>query len=113
MTPKATAALVLALVFGAGALVGVSAARFVGAPKPPPEPLPGLDGLDLSPAQRARARAVIDAHRPELEAVLVDVEPRLKPIRDKVETELRRDVLTPEQGRRLDEIKRASPRPLP
>lgn len=111
MSSKVRAGLVLVLVFAAGALAGAGGLRLAGPPRPPADPLPGLEELDLDSAQRARARIVLDKYRPELEAVLAEVEPRLKPIRDKVETELKRDVLTEAQAKHLDELK-ARRRPL-
>ena len=70
--------------------------------------------LGLSADQERRSRAVLEKHRPRVEAVWRAMTPRLRAISDDVERELRR-LLTAEQARRLDEIKarRPGPPPLP
>ena len=84
--------------------------RLLGPPRPS-EPLPGLEELGLDRTQRATAKLILEKHRPELEAILAEVEPRLRPIRDTVESELRRDVLTDSQAKRLEELKKGGRRP--
>jgi hypothetical protein len=102
---KRTAALVLLLVFVSGVFAGAGLVRTALASGPPPAPLPGLETLDLNSDQIARARVILDRHRAELEAVLAGVEPQLRPVRDRVEFELRREVLTDAQGKQLDRVK--------
>jgi hypothetical protein len=111
MSPRIRSALLLILVFGAGGAFGAG----VHASLPhPPRPVDPLTDLDLDASQRAHAKAILDKHRPELEATLKEVQPRIKAIQDDVETELRRDVLTEPQRKKLDVLKKTHlPPPLP
>jgi hypothetical protein len=111
MSPRLKSGLLLVLVFAAGGALGAG----IHASLPhPPRPVDPLTDLDLDASQRARAKEILDRHRPELEAALKDVQPRIKAIQDDVEIELRRDVLTEPQRKKLDELKKTHlPPPLP
>lgn len=104
MSPKLKAYATLALVFVAGAAAGAGGLIALGPPRPS-EPLPGLEELDLSRDQRVRAKAVLERHRPELEAVLADVRPKLETIHEAVATDLEREVLTEAQAKKLRELR--------
>ncbi len=104
----------LAAMFIAGALTGAGLTRAL-EPRhlgPPPHP-PGMalyGQLGLDREQEARARAIFEAHRPELDAVLRDALPRARAVQETVDREMRA-ILTPEQARRLEELKAAMPPP--
>jgi Spy/CpxP family protein refolding chaperone len=102
------ATLLLAVVFGAGIAVGAAIDHSRGAAPPPfegarpPGPLPmWLVQMDLSEDQHARIRAILDAQRPKVDAVMNGILPRLQVLSDSTFTEIR-GVLTPEQQARFD-----------
>jgi hypothetical protein len=106
------------LLFGTfvlGAVAGAGLTLWTRFP-PPPTPrrapfLPGPPGvLKLTPEQEAKARAITEHYRPELEAVWRESMPKVKAINKKMEKELR-EGLTPEQQKILDEMKARLPPP--
>lgn len=109
-------AVILVAVFVAGAATGaglIGAFRPAGHASPRPRPPgdgmpPGLSELGLSPDQAARARAILDRHRAELEAAIQETFPRVRAIQDRIDQEIRA-VLTPDQAARLDELRRRRP----
>jgi len=111
-------ALVLAAVFAAGAATGAGLAwafRPPGHGPGPAPPRPPGDGLPpffaelgLSPDQLARARAIAERHRAEIEAVVQESFPRVRAVQDQVDQEIRA-ILTPEQARRFDEFRSRRP----
>lgn len=115
-TMRLRAFFLLAAMFVVGALAGAGLVRHLGlpAPQPPrPPPLEALARLGLTPDQEAKARAVIERHRPELDAIVQETMPRVRAVQDAIDRELAA-LLTPEQARRLEELKRnAPPRPGP
>ncbi|MEY2930425.1 MAG: hypothetical protein RL033_1174, partial [Pseudomonadota bacterium] len=77
-------------------------------PGPPPfGPLP-LHELGLSAEQRARADAIFEQHRPELDAIRQEGFPKVRKINEQLESEVR-ELLTPEQRARLDVLKAQRP----
>ncbi|MEY4548034.1 MAG: hypothetical protein RL685_4229 [Pseudomonadota bacterium] len=77
-------------------------------PGPPPfGPLP-LQELGLSAEQRARADAIFEQHRPELDAIRQEGFPKVRRINEQLESEVR-ELLTPEQRARLDVLKAQRP----
>ncbi|MCC6215914.1 MAG: periplasmic heavy metal sensor [Polyangiaceae bacterium] len=111
-----TAAVILGT-FLLGLASGVGLTRLLGPPHPPPPPYgpppaDPLDALDLSPEQRARADAIRERHRPAIEAVLREGFPRMRALHEQMRAELR-EILTPEQRRRLDELDARRPPPRP
>jgi len=117
-------ALVLLAVFAAGAATGAGLATALRAVPPappahaprqgrPPAPdgmPPFVSELGLDPGQQVRVRAIVDAHRAELEAAVRETFPRIRAVQEKVETEIRA-ILTPEQAVRLDAIRSRRPPP--
>lgn len=112
-------ALLLVATFAAGAVTGAGILRFLGPPPGPPHHGPGappmfaplpLEELELSADQKTKIRAILERHRPELEAILQESFPKVRAVNDKVEKEVR-DVLSEEQQKELDELKRRRPPP--
>ena len=113
--------LVVLAIFLAGALSGAGLYRALAQPgRPPPPPREGppprgappwLRELDLTAEQETQARAILDKHRPALEAILHQQFPRVRAIEDQVQSELRA-LLSPAQQKRLDEIRARRPGPL-
>jgi hypothetical protein len=109
-------ALVLVAVFAAGVATGAGLARAFrphgpgpAGPRPPGDGLPPFVAeLGLSPDQLARARAIAERHRAEIEAVVQETFPRVRAIQDQVDQEIRA-ILTPEQARRFDELRSRRP----
>ena len=101
------ASLLLAVVFGAGVIVGVAVDRTRAAASPMPiaarrGPLPPyLEDLDLSPDQHAKIKAILDAQKPKVDTLMDGILPKLHVISDFTFAEIRH-VLTPEQRRRFD-----------
>ena len=105
-------ALVIVGTFVAGAVAGAGVCRWMtprAGPPPPPMHLP-LRELGLSPEQEQQARAIADRHREELESILRGTYPKVRAVNDKIEAELR-EILTPEQQKKLDEVKERRPPP--
>ena len=109
----------LAVVFLSGALAGAGLAPLLrGRHYPPSAPFPPHgDGpfheLGLTPDQEARAHQIIEKHRDELDAIWKEAMPRVRAVQDTIDAELRATVLTPEQSRKLDELKAHGPPPPP
>jgi Spy/CpxP family protein refolding chaperone len=108
-------ALLLVATFASGTVTGAALTLWVrpephGPPGPPPfGPLP-LDELGLSPEQEQRADVIFERHRPELDAILQEGFPKVRKVNDQIESEIR-EILTPEQRTRLDELKARRPPP--
>jgi Spy/CpxP family protein refolding chaperone len=117
-SPRQIRLLTALLLFGtflSGAVAGAGFARWMHLPPPPPRPAPFLPGppgaLKLTPAQEAKARAITEHYRPQLEAILRANFPKVQAINEQMEKELR-EMLTPEQIKVLDDIKAHRP-PMP
>ena len=109
--PRLVATLLLAAVFIAGGAAGYALARvapFGGEPRVRAmitADMSGvLDRLELSPDQRAQARAIIERSAPRTEQTMMDVADRLRAISDSIDAELRA-ILTPTQRLRLDSLR--------
>ena len=114
--------LAVVAIFLAGAATGAGAVHLFrpGGPLGPPghgagpippagAPLPpALRGLDLTPEQERTTRALMEKHRPEMEAVLRETFPKFEAIRRQLEAELRPS-LTGAQARKLDAQKPEPP----
>ena len=103
----------LAGMFVVGAFAGAGLVRFLGRPNLPPPRPPGMElfaRLGLTPDQEAKTRAIIEKHRPELDAIVQETMPRVRAVQDVIDRELAA-VLTPDQQRRLEELKRHLPPP--
>jgi hypothetical protein len=125
---------VLVGVFAAGALFGAALLRFLGPhatthegrPPGPPGMPPGPPGgppggpieamtheLDLDAHQRDQLRAIADSHRPELDAIMRDAQPKLRAVLDSIENEMTPH-LRPDQVEKLQQWrKRRPPPPMP
>jgi Spy/CpxP family protein refolding chaperone len=66
---------------------------------------PMFERLDLTPEQHQRIEAILEQSRPLTDSVLRSSLPRLRAIRDSVRLRIR-EVLTPEQQERFDEMER-------
>jgi Spy/CpxP family protein refolding chaperone len=118
-TPRQIRLLTALLLFGTfllGAVAGVGLSHWNRFPPPhrPGHPpfLPGPPGaLRLTAEQQAKAHAITQRYRPELDAIWRDQFPKVKAVNDKMEKELR-EVLTPEQQKILDDMKAHRP-PMP
>ena len=103
--------------FVLGALFGAGLARWEhgGRQYPHHRPIPFLPGppgaLELTAAQEVKAHEITERYRPQLEQVLHETFPKVQAINDQMERELRA-ILTPEQAKRLDEMKALRP-PMP
>lgn len=104
------AALLLAAMFVVGGFAGAGLVRLVG-----PQP-PGFGAhdpfrhLELTREQRQQARAIMEKHRPALDAIVAETRPRVQAIQDQIDQELGA-ILTPEQKKRLAERPRHLPPP--
>jgi Spy/CpxP family protein refolding chaperone len=110
---KLRAIALLAAMFLAGALAGAGLGRLL-EPRGGPHP-PGMGPyarLGLTPEQQARARAIFEAHRGELDAILSEAMPRVRKVQDSIDLEMR-EVLTPEQRDRLARLQAESPPGMP
>jgi uncharacterized membrane protein len=119
-TPRQIRLLTALLLFGTfllGAVAGAGFYRFSAAPLPRPHHpyapfLPGPPGaLQLTFEQQTKAKEITDRYRPKLEALLREGFPKVQAINDEMEKEMRQ-MLSPEQIRKLDELKALRP-PMP
>lgn len=101
--------LVVLGVFLAGAAAGAGVTTWL-RPRPPPhhghghgpgDLPPPIAALGLSPEQEGKAKAIMERHRPEFEAVLKESFPRLRALQDQVDQELK-GILTEAQAKELD-----------
>jgi Spy/CpxP family protein refolding chaperone len=109
------AALLLAVVFGAGVAVGAAldhsralpmAPPPAGAPVGPAGGRPGrlppyLETMGLTQDQHAKIKAILDAQRPKVDTVMAGVLPRLQALSDTTFAQIR-GVLTPDQQTQFD-----------
>lgn len=112
---RVTTGVLIVTVFVSGAVVGGGLLRVFGEPKTPtPGTLgPPLSELGLSAEQTNKALKVRESYRPQIEAVVNEMMPRVREINERVETDVRA-FLSEEQRRRLDELKKSRrPPPLP
>jgi Spy/CpxP family protein refolding chaperone len=108
---RAMTALVIVGTFLAGAITGAGVYHWV-APhhgRPPHGPGgPPFGELDLSDEQDAKLHSIMEAHRPELEAVLRETFPKVRAVHEKIDREVRA-ILTPPQQKRFDRWKADHP----
>lgn len=97
-----------------GAFTGIGFYRWAAPPRRHMPPFMGgpFRELDLTRAQQERARQIFDSHRAELDAIMRETYPRVRAIHEQIETEMRA-TLTPEQQKKLDEIKARRPHGMP
>ncbi len=106
-------ALLLLATFALGIVSGVGLSLWIREPMPrrhfPAPFLPGPPGaLKLTSEQEAKAREITERYRPQLEAIVREGFPKMKAINEKMEAEFRA-ILSPEQGKLLDELKARRP----
>jgi Spy/CpxP family protein refolding chaperone len=116
-TVRLLTAVLLVAMFAAGTATGVGLCRWISAssghapPPPPPAPLP-VEELGLTAEQRQKVQEIVERHRAELEAILRDAYPKARAVNEQIEKEVR-ELLTPEQRTKLDELKAHRPPPPP
>jgi hypothetical protein len=117
-SPRQIRLLTALLLFGTflfGAIAGAGFSRWNHMPPPPPRPAPFLPGppgaLKLTPDQEAKARAITEHYRPQLEAILRASYPKVQVLNEQMEKEMR-EILSQEQRKALDEMKAHRP-PMP
>jgi Spy/CpxP family protein refolding chaperone len=103
-------ALVIVGTFMAGAVAGAGVYHWVGPHHAHPPHGPGgpFGDLHLNADQQTKFDSIMDAHRPELEAVLRETFPKVRAVHEKIDREVRA-ILTPEQQQRFDRWKADHP----
>ena len=119
-SPRQIRLLTALLLFGTflfGAVAGAGFSRWDRMPRRPQHhhpPIPFLPGppgaLGLSSEQEAKAHAITERYRPQLEAIWRESFPKVQAINEQMEKELRQ-MLTPEQAKQLDQMKAHRPPP--
>jgi Spy/CpxP family protein refolding chaperone len=116
-TIRLVTALLLLATFAAGTVTGAGLCRWAGTGQLPlmPRPLPmmgplPLQDLELSAQQRQQAHEILQRHHPELQAILHENYPRVRKVNQEIEREIR-EILTPEQRAKLDQLKARFPGP--
>lgn len=101
-------AILLVVTFAAGTLTGVGISVWLRhdhrRPPPPMFASLPLEDLDLSGEQRDKVRAILDRHRPEIEAAVRETFPKVQAINEQTEREVK-EILTDAQKQRLEELK--------
>jgi hypothetical protein len=83
---RTISAAVLLCTFALGIAAGIGIAPLL---RPPGGDLPpSLHALHLRPEQRTRIEAIIERHRPEVDAALGDALPRLRAVKERVALEI-------------------------
>lgn len=108
-------ALIVAGVFSSGAIVGAGIYRWGSGAAAPAEAhghgvglwMP-VEELELSPEQYAKVSAIVERGRLELDAVVRESFPRVRAIDEQMQKEVKA-VLTPEQQKKLEDLKRRGP----
>jgi len=117
---RTRSALVLIATFVAGAVFGAGVYAWLG-PRPhphrggfgaPPGGLPRwMAQLDLTADQEAKARAIFDTYRPQLQKVFEESFPKARAVNEQMDAELKA-VLTPAQREKLDAWRKEHPHPM-
>lgn len=110
----------LIVALGVGLVAGMALERVRTFHRAPPRPRPmeptqaglppDLARLDLTEDQRTQIQAIFEQARPLTDSILAEMLPRLRAVEDSTRS-LIRAVLTVEQRRRYDEIRRREPQP--
>jgi len=114
---RVVTALVIVGVFVSGAVVGAGIYRWGSSAKPAAGMPHGqgaavwlpLGELELTAEQESKVSAIMDHHRGELDAIVRESFPRVRAINQQIQQEVRQ-LLTPEQRQRWDELKKRGPR---
>lgn len=104
-------ALVILGTFLAGAALGAGLIYWVmpfRPPLPPPPIFHMLDELGLSAEQQKQAWEISERHQPKLHAIMRETFPKIRGVQEQMEQEIRA-VLSPEQQKKLDELKARRP----
>jgi Spy/CpxP family protein refolding chaperone len=109
---RLTTALLLVATFAAGSLTGAGMCRVLTSRRPPTPPpmMAPFEEVGLSPVQQTRTEEIFEKDRGEFESVFRETFPKMRAINDQIEREVR-EVLTPDQRIKLDQLK--ARRPLP
>jgi Spy/CpxP family protein refolding chaperone len=108
--------LIMLGVFLAGAVAGAGVVTWLRPPPPPrhrtgPGGFPGwASELNLTTEQQQKARTIFEKHHAEVEGILKQSFPQVRAAQEEMDRELRA-ILTPEQMKKLDEIRERRPRP--
>lgn len=107
-------ALVVVALFTAGLATGLAVPPLLFRPMHRPHgPPPWLAELELSASQRASAESIFERHRADVDSIMREAFPKIRARNEQMEQELKA-MLSPEQARMLEEIrKRRPPPPLP
>jgi hypothetical protein len=108
---RAMTALVIIGTFLSGALTGAGVYHWFVPHRSHPLHHPGappLAELGLNAEQESKAKAIMDAHRAELEAILHDTFPKVRAVHERIDNELRA-ILTVDQRQRFDRWKSEHP----
>ena len=114
-TIRLLTAILLVGMFAAGVVTGGGLSWWLTAPPQFPHPprfLGPFSELGLSKQQELKVQRIIEKHRPELEAILHETSPKVRVVFDAIDKEVRA-LLSPEQQKKLDQIKARLPFPPP
>ena len=111
---KAWALALLVAAFVAGGAAGWGGRSMTAARRPPPFRYRDASAmvaylkkeLSLSPAQQDSVRAVLQRHRPDLDAIWKQVRPRVDSIRSAIQTEISAQLAAAQQSRYRDLVAR-------
>ncbi len=97
-------ALLLLVTFATGTVTGGALVHAFSPERPGMHARMQWDALDLTGAQRDKADASLEKHRPKLDAIFNDTAPKVKEVIEQVDREIR-EILTPEQRSRFDRMR--------